>query len=160
MAHRLRPVRPDFVGTAPVRLVFATRLAAPPPAVYRALTERVAETPVWCRAVASARPIAGGAGREIRLRGGVVFQGRILVTDVDERHLYRVEETNAPGVRALLEEWRLGPDGSGTRVRWTLAADGTAPFRLTMRLARGRVGRAFRDAMRGLDGWAASSPAP
>lgn len=36
--------------------------------------------------------------------------------------------------------------GAGTRVQWTFAADGPAPFRFTLRL-----GRAFRDAVRNLD---------
>ncbi|OKK03419.1 polyketide cyclase [Streptomyces sp. CB03234] len=164
MARRLRPVRLDFLESAPLRLVFDTEVAAPPSAVYRALADEVADSPSWFTAIAAARPIAGGAGREIRLRGGVVFQERILVTDAGERYAYRVEETNAPGVRALMEEWLLTPaphgTGTGTRVRWTMAAEGTAPFRLVMRLARSGVGRSFRDAMRNLDRRLASSPAP
>ncbi|QGV81937.1 SRPBCC family protein [Streptomyces ficellus] len=179
MARRLRPVQLDFLESAPVRLVFDTHVAAPPSAVYRALADEVADSPSWFTAIAAARPTAGGAGREIRLRGGVVFQERILVTDAGERYAYRVEETNAPGVRALMEEWLLSPAppstgtagatgpagtsgtaGGGTRVRWTMAAEGVAPFRLVMRLARPGVGRSFRDAMRNLDRRLASSPAP
>ncbi|RST06341.1 SRPBCC family protein [Streptomyces sp. WAC05374] len=162
MARRLRPVRLDFLESAPLRLVFAAHVAAPPSAVYRALADEVADSPSWFPAIAAARPIAGGAGREIRLRGGVVFQERILVTDAGERYAYRVEETNAPGVRALMEEWLLTPvpEGPGTRVRWTMAAEGTAPFRVVMRLGRSGVGRSFRDAMRNLDRRLASSPAP
>ncbi|MFF8289327.1 SRPBCC family protein [Streptomyces sp. NPDC016309] len=162
MARRLRPVRLDFLESAPLRLVFDTEVTAPPSAVYRALADEVADSPSWFTAIAAARPTAGGAGREIRLRGGVVFQERILVTDAGARYAYRVEETNAPGVRALMEEWLLTPaaGGTGTRVRWTMAAEGVAPFRLVMRLARSGVGRSFRDAMRNLDRRLASSPAP
>ncbi|MBC7269071.1 MAG: SRPBCC family protein, partial [Streptomyces sp.] len=64
---------------------------------------------------------------------------------------YRVDVTNAPGVRALVEEWRLTPVGTGTRVQWTFAADGPAPFRVVLRLARAGLGRAFRDAVTALD---------
>lgn len=162
MARRLRPVGLDFLESAPLRLVFDTEVTASPSAVYRALAEEVADSPSWFPAIAAARPTAGGAGREIRLRGGVVFQERILVTDAAERYAYRVEETNAPGVRALMEEWLLSPAprGTGTRVRWTMAAEGAAPFRLVMRLARSGVGRSFRDAMRNLDRRLTSSPAP
>ncbi|GGU46405.1 SRPBCC family protein [Streptomyces lavendofoliae] len=160
MARRLRPVRLDFLESAPLRLVFDTEVAASPRAVYRALADDVADSPSWFTAVSAARPTAGGAGREIRLRGGVVFQERVMVTDAGERYAYRVEETNAPGVRALMEEWVLAPHGTGTRVRWTMAAEGSAPFRLVLRLARSRVGRSFRDAMRNLDRRLASSPAP
>ncbi|MGI5353765.1 SRPBCC family protein [Streptomyces sp. CA-252508] len=161
MARRLRPVRLDFLDSAPLRLVFDTEVAAPPSAVYRALAEDVADSPSWFTAIAAARSTAGGAGREIRLRGGVVFQERVMATEPGERYAYRVEETNAPGVRALVEEWLLAParHGTGTRVRWTLAAEGSAPFRLVMRLARSGVGRSFRAAMRNLDGRVASPPA-
>ncbi|MDN3292846.1 SRPBCC family protein [Streptomyces ficellus] len=161
-ARRLRPVRLDFLQSAPLRLVFDAEVVAPPSAVYRALADEVSDTPSWFTAVTAARPIAGGAGREIRLRGGVVFQERVMVTDPARRYVYRVEETNAPGARALMEEWLLTPAarGTGTRVRWTMAAEGTALFRLTVRLTGSRVGRSFQDAMRNLDRKLASSPAP
>ncbi|MGW7367248.1 SRPBCC family protein [Streptomyces sp. NPDC054841] len=151
MAHRLRPVELDFVDSAPLRLVFAAEVRAEPSAVYRALAEDVEGWPAWFTAVTSARPTGGGAGREVRLRGGTRFQETIMSAEPGSRYAYRVDETNAPGVRAMLEEWRLTPTGSGTRVQWTMAAAGAAPFRLALRLGRPGVGRAFRDAVRNLD---------
>lgn len=68
-----------------------------------------------------------------------------------EVYAYRVDVTNTPGARAMAEEWRLAPAGSGTRVRWTFAADGTAPFRLVPKAARPGPGRAFRSAVTSLD---------
>ncbi|WP_149182853.1 SRPBCC family protein [Streptomyces sp. TRM49041] len=160
MAHPVRPVELAFLSSAPVRLVCAAELAAPPDTVYRALAEDVAGTPSWFAAVAAARPTDGGAGREIRLRGGVVFRERILAREPARRYAYRVEETNAPGVTALLEEWALSPAGAGTRVRWTMAADGAAVFRWGLRAGRAGVGRSFRDAMRALDRRLTAHPAP
>ncbi|MFF3342694.1 SRPBCC family protein [Streptomyces flavidovirens] len=165
MARRLRPVELDFVGTAPTRLVFTAGLSAPPEAVYRALAEDVTGWPRWFGAVTMCRPTAGGAGREVRLKGGVRFQETILASESGERYAYRVDVTNAPAIRALLEEWRLtpagpaGPAGTGTRVRWTFAAAGPAPLRLALRLGRPGLGRAFRDAVRALDRRLASTPA-
>jgi hypothetical protein len=66
-------------------------------------------------------------------------------------YAYRVDVTNLPGVRAMAEEWRLSPAGTGTRVRWTFATDGTAAYRLAMKVARGGQARAFRDALTALD---------
>lgn len=152
MARRLRPVGLDFIEDAPVRLAFTAGAAAPPEAVYRALAEEVVGWPRWFRAVTLARPTHGGAGREIRLVGGVRFQETIMAADPEQRYAYRVDETNAPGVRALLEEWRLTPAGSGTHVRWTFAADGPAAFRLALTAARPGLGHSFRTAVRGLDG--------
>ncbi|MEU9251844.1 SRPBCC family protein [Streptomyces sp. NPDC048270] len=152
MARRLRPVGMDFIETAPVRLVFAAEAAAPPEAVYQALAEEVEAWPRWFGAVTLARPTHGGAGREVRLRGGVRFRETIMAADPEQRYAYRVDETNAPGVRALLEEWRLTPAGSGTHVRWTFAADGPTPFRLALTAVRPGLGHSFRTAVRALDG--------
>ncbi|WP_432027522.1 SRPBCC family protein [Streptomyces sp. 1222.5] len=149
MAQRLRPVGPEFVETAPVRLVFTRDMAAAPGAVHRALAEDLAGWPEWFSAVSSARPTEGG--REVRLRGGTRFEETILAAKAPELYAYRVDVTNTPGARAWVEEWRLVPAGTGTRVRMTFALDGTAAFRLVCRLIRPGVGHAFRTAVTALD---------
>ncbi|MFJ5263387.1 SRPBCC family protein [Streptomyces sp. NPDC088387] len=151
MARRLRPVDSGFVGRAPVRHVFAREISAPPDAVFHALAHDVPGWTEWFSAVTVARPTADGTGREIRLRGGTRFDETILVAEEPSVYAYRVEATNVPGVRALAEEWRLAPAGGGTRVQWTFAADGSAVFRAVLRGARAGLGRAFRDAVTGLD---------
>lgn len=151
MARRLRPVGLDFIEVAPTRLVFTARTTAAPENVYRALAEEVEGWPSWFRAVTLARPTHGGAGREVKLAGGVRFQETIMAADPERRYAYRVDETNAPGIRALLEEWRLAPSGSGTHVRWTFAADGPAPVRFALTAARPGLGHSFRSAVRALD---------
>lgn len=123
MARRLRPVGLDFVETAPVRLVFARDVSAAPDAVFRALAEEVTGWPAWFPAVTFARPIGEGAGREIRFRGGTRFVETVLAAERPEVYACRVDVTNVPGVRAMLEEWRLarpvpGP-GCGGRSRRT-----------------------------------------
>jgi uncharacterized protein YndB with AHSA1/START domain len=160
MAHRLRPVGLDFVDTAPLRLVFARGIASPPETVYRALAEDVAGWPEWFSAVRAARPTEDGTGRQVRLKGGTRFEETILAAEPSEVYTYRVDVTNAPGARALVEEWRLTPDGTGTRVQWTWAADGTAPFRFAIKLGRAGLGRAFRDAVARLDRKLSSTHAP
>ncbi|RFU85075.1 SRPBCC family protein [Streptomyces triticagri] len=151
MARRLSPVGLEFVDTAAVRLVFAREIASDPASVYRALAEDVEGWPSWFKAVSLARPTNGGEGRLVKLTGGVRFDETILARDPEERYAYRVDETNVPGVRHLVEEWLLTPAGDGTRVRWTFAADGSAPFRIGLKLARPGLGRSFRDAVTRLD---------
>ncbi|MET9375936.1 SRPBCC family protein [Streptomyces sp. NPDC003035] len=151
MARRLRLVELDFATSAPVRPVFSADLAAPPAAVHRSLAVELGSLPAWFPAVTSATPTGDGAGRTVRLRGGIVFRETIVADEPDTRYAYRIDETNAPGVSAMLEVWELSPAGPGTRVRWTMAVDGSAPCLLAMRLARPGVGRSFRDAMRRLD---------
>jgi len=151
MARQLRPVRLEFVETAPVRLVFEREISAAPDAVFGALAEDVPGWSEWFAAVTSARPVDDGARRDVRLRGGTRFLETVLAAKPSEVYAYRVDVTNTPGARALAEEWRLFPAGTGTRVRWTFAADGTAAFRLALRFARPGLGRAFRDAVTSLD---------
>ncbi|MER5888151.1 SRPBCC family protein [Streptomyces sp. NPDC001941] len=160
MARRLRPVELDFVRSAPVRLAFSAEVSASAEAVYHALAEDLANTPAWFTPVVAARPTRDGAGREVRLRGGVVFQETIMARDPGARYAYRVDETNAPGLRALLEEWLITPAvaGARTRVRWTMAVDGTVPLRLTVRAAGAGMGRSFHGAMRNLDRRLATAP--
>ncbi|MEY2243708.1 SRPBCC family protein [Streptomyces sp. BF23-18] len=159
MARRLRLVGADFVETAPLRLVFAREVAAPPGAVFAALAEDVSGWSEWFSAVTLVRPTADGTGREVRLRGGTRFEETVLVSRAPEAYAYRADVTNAPGLRALVEEWRLTPAGEGTRVQWTFAADGTALFRAALTLGRSGLGRAFRDAVTTLDRRLAAAPA-
>jgi hypothetical protein len=106
---------------------------------------------MWFTAVTLCRPVDGGKGREVRLKGGTRFRETILAAEAPHRYAYRVDETNAPGPRALMEEWLLSPAGTGTRVRWTVSADGPAPFRFLLRAGRTGLGRSFRDAVTNLD---------
>ncbi|MFJ1811452.1 MULTISPECIES: SRPBCC family protein [unclassified Streptomyces] len=151
MAHRLRPEGLGFVGTAPVRLVFAREVSASPERVFHALAEDVSGWAEWFPAVTSVRPRDGGAGRDVRLRGGGRFRETVIAADGPQVYAYRVDVTNAPGLRALVEEWRLSPAGPRTRVQWTFAADGNGVFRAVMRPARAGLGRSFRDAMTRLE---------
>ncbi|MER6224359.1 SRPBCC family protein [Streptomyces sp. 900105755] len=151
MARRLRPVGLDFVETAPVRLVFAQEMSAPPERVFHALNDDVPGWAEWFDAVTHAESVDDGAGRDIRLKGGGRFRETVIAAKEAEVYAYRVDLTNAPGAHAMAEEWRLVPSGGGTRVQWTFAVDGTAPFRLVVRAARAGLGRAFRGAVAELD---------
>ncbi|WP_089105807.1 SRPBCC family protein [Streptomyces hyaluromycini] len=151
MPRRLRPVGLDFVETAPVRLVFAQEMSSPPERVFHALNDDVPGWAEWFAAVTHAESVDDGAGRDIRLKGGGRFRETIIAAKESEVYAYRVDLTNAPGAHAIAEEWRLVPSGSGTRVQWTFAVDGTAPFRLAVRVARAGLGRAFRGAVTELD---------
>ncbi|MFI9803820.1 SRPBCC family protein [Streptomyces sp. NPDC052301] len=156
MARRLRPAGLDFVRTAPVRLVFVREAAAAPDMIFRSLAEDLTGWPEWFPGVSSVRP--AGDGRAVRLRGGVRFEESVIAAEAPEVYAYRVDVTNMPGARAWVEEWRLSPAGTGSRVQMTFALDGTAPFRLVWTLARPGVGRSFRDAVGKLDRRLAQGP--
>ncbi|MFE2600259.1 SRPBCC family protein [Streptomyces sp. NPDC059396] len=149
MARQLRPVELDFADTAPVRLVFTGTMAAPPDAVYRALAVETESWPEWFSGLTAATPTP--EGRAVRLTGGTRFRETVLAAQPDVLYAYRTDETNAPGAHALLEAWRLAPTGDGTRVRWTVATDGTALYRAVLRGSRPAMGRTFHSSVRALD---------
>ncbi|MBA0052583.1 SRPBCC family protein [Streptomyces sp. AJS327] len=154
MRYQLRAVGPDFVGSAQLRLAFSTALSAPPSRVYHALAEEPEGWPRWFGAVTSVTAERDGErrGRRVRLRGGGDFAETVLVERPDERYAYRVDTANAPGLRALAEDWHLSPapDG-GTRVWWTIGLDGGVVARALMRSAGPALRLSFRRAMRDLD---------
>jgi hypothetical protein len=145
----LRRVEPDFLDTAPVRLVFTLAVTASPKAVHHALAVDTEAWPAWFRAVRSARPTP--AGRDVALAGGVRFEETVLANEAPSRYVYRADTCNVPGPRALVEEWRVESTGAGSLVQWTFAMDGPAPLRLAMRALRPGLGRAFRQAVLALD---------
>ncbi|TVL93336.1 SRPBCC family protein [Streptomyces sp. SAJ15] len=179
MTRRLRSVGLDFADAAPLRLAFTADSAAPPGAVFDVLAD-VAGWPAWFSAVSRARPfdIGGRPHREVLLRGGVRFVETVLAADPARAYAYRVDETNAPGLRALLEVWQLTPTGptpapaptpayesgpgggasrgAGTRIRYVFAVDGTAALRWSVRAARPGIGASFRRAVAALTARAVS----
>ncbi|WP_415952917.1 SRPBCC family protein [Streptomyces sp. KLOTTS4A1] len=151
MARRLSPVGLDFLRAAPVRLVFTRELGASPAETYRAIAVEVETLPRWFRSVKRATPHDGGARRTVALYGGIRFEETILASQPDEVYAYRVDETNAPGVRHLVEEWRITPSGAGCRLQWTFAVEASAPLRLFFKAAAPGLSLAFRNAAGALD---------
>ncbi|MFI2303778.1 SRPBCC family protein [Actinacidiphila glaucinigra] len=149
MKRRLRPTRQvdlGFLVSAPLRLVLAADTAAPPEAVHAALAKDTEGWTAWFDAVTTA------TGRTVGLRGGIRCEETVLADEPPRRFAYRADATNAPGLRALLEEWALSPTAvGGTRVRWTFAADGPPALRTFLLMSRPGLGLSFRSAVRSLD---------
>ncbi|MFF1904809.1 SRPBCC family protein [Kitasatospora sp. NPDC058218] len=164
MARHLRPETLDFVGTAPVRLSFTARLAASPEEVFRELAQTPQGWPAWVRLAKAGYyvghpPYGIGTDRRLRLHGGVRVSETVLVWESARHFAYRIDEVNVPGVRAMIEEWRLTPGPqAGTGVRWTIALDTGRPAATLCTAARAVLGRAFQGAMRRLDARIAASP--
>ncbi|MFC1406397.1 MULTISPECIES: SRPBCC family protein [Streptacidiphilus] len=162
MAKRLRPVTAEFLAEAPNRLVSTARLRAEPGAVFAELTDDASTWPLWFREVRSAGytgppPYGVGAGRAVTLRGGARFVESVVAWEEPSdggpaRFVYRVEETNVPGVRAWAEEWLLTPAaGGGTELRFTIAVDAAPAVRAVLLPARPGVARSLRRAAARLD---------
>ena len=98
-------------------------------------------------------PFGAGSIRHLGLRGGILARERILAWDEPVGiFAYRVDETNAPGVRAMLERWNVEAlPGDRTRIRWLIAIDGAGPARFLLSAAHGRINHVFHHAMRRLE---------
>ena len=157
MGKRLRPVTAEFLERAPTRLVFVSQLTAEPEQVFHELTEDPSTWPLWFTSIRSAAwtgppPYGVAAGRAVTLRGGAHFVESVVVWDEPRRFVYRVEQTNVPGVLAWMEEWLLAPSANGgTVLRFTIAVDATTAVRATVRLARPGVARSVHAAAARLD---------
>lgn len=90
-------------------------------------------------------------GYQVHLRGGGQFWETVLAADPDERYAVRMDRTNILGMTALMEEWRMSPTATGTRLRWTIATDGNPVYRAAVRMSLPGFARTFRTSMRLLD---------
>ncbi|MFJ1999526.1 SRPBCC family protein [Streptomyces chartreusis] len=98
-------------------------------------------------------PYGVGTTRRLRLYRLVRAREILMVWDAGEQFAYRVHQTNARGVTAVMERWALTPSAGGrTRVSWTIAVDCAPPVRLLLRVSRRHVDRVFQDAMKRFEG--------
>jgi hypothetical protein len=74
------------------------------------------------------------------------------VWEKPNRWTFRVDETNLPMAKALVEQWTMEPIGNATQVRWTFAMEPAIFFKLAGPLAPVVMRRLFRRAMRNLEG--------
>jgi hypothetical protein len=152
--HRLRPEGLDFTTTAPKRWTFSAPVAARPAEVFAALSADPSTWVAWFPGL-SAGHYEGdaapgiGSGREVTV-GRTRYVETVLAWDAPRQWAYRVDETTVPMAHALVEEWRIAPDGDGSTVSWTCAIDPRPLFTVAMPLAAPVMGRVFRRAMRNL----------
>ena len=154
MWFRFRPVELEFLESAPRRHVAEARVDLPRDVVWRAFTDASTWNEWWpgvrSAGYGSEPPFGVGTIREADV-GGFRMEETVLAWDEGRRFAYRIDRSNAPIAKAQLEATELEDDGTGTRVRWTLALEP----RLLMKLARpwfqGSVERMLERALRNLE---------
>jgi Polyketide cyclase / dehydrase and lipid transport len=156
VARRLRQEDLSFLTHAPIRQVHRGQVALPVDRVFAGLADHPESWPDWLSPARGchyegAPPHGLGTIRHLSLCGGIRARERILAWDVNERLAYRVEEVNAPGVRAFLEEWTLAPVARDrTQLQWLLAVDCTRPLALLLQASRRPLDHIFREGTRRL----------
>jgi hypothetical protein len=153
----LKTVELDFLDHAPVRLEFEAPVAASVEDVFAAIC---ADPSTWSwfpgmdeGRYESESPHGVGSRRFVRM-GEWEYRETILAWDPPHRWAYRVDESSGPPFAALLEDWRVVPDGAHARVQWTFAVDtaelATGPDALEPATLRAVIGPVFDAAMREL----------
>lgn len=128
----LAPVTIEFLDRAPVRVTRTGVVAAPLSAVFAAYADRPEDWKRWCPGFSGGEWITP-APREVdgvrRMRaGGRTIEEKVLRYERDSRWTFAVAALNAPGVRALVEDYVFTElPGRRTRITWTIAADAPGP---------------------------------
>ena len=151
----LRPESLDFLDRAPKRFHFSATLAAPPDAVFDAISGDPASW-TWFPGLSGGHyegdPPHGVGSQRVITMGPTRYEETILVWEAPTRWVFRVDATTAPIARAIVEDWRVEPGrAGGSNASWTMTMDPTPVFRVLSPLAPVVMGRLFRRAMRNLD---------
>ncbi|WP_029431976.1 SRPBCC family protein [Blastococcus sp. URHD0036] len=152
MPTSLRAVDLDFIDSAKHRVTVSHVLPASPDVVFAALAEDPAGWGAWFPGFTDAGryltpgPHGVGSQREVFARGSR-FLETVLAWEPGRRWAFRVDEAGLPAVRALAENFLLTPEGSGTRVDYTMAQETSPGFvgGLIIRFAGGQLRKALKN---------------
>lgn len=127
MRFPCRPVRLDFVESAPLRFVKEVEIDAPPEAVFNILADEDA-WPRFLRDVMTAKwtspePPGVGSTRTLVLKGMTVKE-HFIAWEPGKRFTFCLLEATVPLARALCEDYRLEARGSGKcRLTYIMACE-------------------------------------
>ncbi len=144
MAWELTPVDLTFLEQAHHRWTSTAHIAAPIGRVFAAISQDPAGWGAWFPGFSETGryldtpPHEVGSTREVSMLG-VRYRETVLAWDEPGRWAFRVDRASLPVARALAEDYRLEPNGAGTRLHWTFAIEP----RGVLRAATGGMGPAL-----------------
>lgn len=138
--------------SAPHVFRYEKHYAATPGQVWESLQSDESSA-AWGNTVASVtwtspRPFGVGATREVRLGPNKVRE-YFFRWDEGSGYSFHVTEANVPLFRRFAEDYRVEPDGAGTRFTWLVAIEPVGPLRLPFKVfapvLKAGFGRAAND---------------
>ncbi|MGH0033812.1 MAG: SRPBCC family protein [Myxococcota bacterium] len=157
----MREVDMDFLDSADRVWVMEAHVAAPRPAVWRAICDP-GVWHEWFPGVEKAwyeggPPYGVGTTRRARV-GGQEMEERMVCWDHEERWAYTLCGASVPLARAQLECTELFERANGTSLRWTIAADRGWLLRLATPIFHRTVTRLWHRVARNLEAWLRERP--
>lgn len=148
----LTPRTIDWIDRAPVQVTRTRRIEVGPDRVFEVLADHE-RWPEWFGALTRVEvPGTGegvGGGRRVHIRS-IVVDEEFLAWDPGRRFAFTLTHSSAPGIRSMVEDIRLTPDGEhATTVAYTQAIEPVAAT-VTAPLLRRLISRAIDDGLRGL----------
>ncbi|SDH85137.1 Carbon monoxide dehydrogenase subunit G [Actinokineospora alba] len=144
--YPLKAAAGDAVGTAATRHLHVVELAAPPAAVWSALT--APDTLVsWSPLITGVewrtpRPFGVGTTRVVTLGPGLVsLRERFYRWEEGKRMTFSVEAATRPLFTTFGEDLRLDETLAGTRLTWTFAYSGVPALHQALKLGAPLTGR-------------------
>lgn len=155
MWFNLQPVELEFLESAPRRWVVEARLSASRSAVWDAFVDPA----TWCHWFPGVLDVSypegpsppGVGTRRFSHVGGQRYEETMLAWDEGVRWAYRIDRTTLPLSSAHIECTDFEDDGSGTCLRWTLAAKPRWMLRVVDPFMEGVLHRLLARAARNLD---------
>ena len=143
----------DWIERAPVSFSGSATTTASPEAVFAILADHE-RWPEWFPVIKKTEvlgPAREGVGmrRVTTIPGGKVEE-LIIAWDPGERWAFTGTAVSPGIVHALVEDCRIEPARSGTRVTYTMYLDPVAPLRPIMKLMKGLMGKQLDKGMRAL----------
>lgn len=116
----------DWIDEAPVRASRSRRIAQPPGTVWAAIADHTG-WPAWFSTIRSVTPgpVAEGVGGTRSVDAGLmVVEEEFLAWEPEHRFAFTVTASTRPGLRSMVEDLRLTPDGpSACTVTYTIGLE-------------------------------------